>query len=68
MGGSPEMAPVKGFVHRADVSRLPRLFGVLGNGVDLIKPQPRQPFFMRGFERRVPECVIGRRIHPKLAN
>lgn len=39
-GNSTEIAEVNGVLQTADVSRLPRLLGVLGNRVDFIKPEP----------------------------
>ncbi len=40
VGGSPHIAGINHFVHHADLSRLPRLFGVFINSVAVMKPHP----------------------------
>lgn len=60
-----QLARINGFIHTADVSRLPRLVGILGKSVTLVNPEPLLP-------RCLPLCsgrrTHQRRIHPKVAN
>ncbi len=61
---SIELAGFNDFLHSADLSRLPRTFGVLGNSVDIVNPHPLLigclPLCSRRRERQ-------RSIEPKLS-
>lgn len=64
LDSSRHVAVVKGFLHLASVSRLPRLVGILGKSVSVVKPHPL-------LIRCLPLCggrrTHERRVHPKVA-
>lgn len=64
LSSSEQLAGVNGFIHSASVSRLPRLVGILGNSVSLVKPHPLLPrcLSLCGDRR-----THHRRIHPNVA-
>ncbi len=67
-GSSSHVAHVKRFVEGFEVSRLPRLVGMVGNRVDVMNPHPRVVRGIIGCAGRLPRFTCHRHTGTNLAN